>query len=155
MVCRSAERCMSGPEDLNLPSEFANPRLFSLLFGHPEAKRSSDAALRDSVRRNVFTAATKEAGYTATVYRNTGNGGGIQLWTMPNMILKNAWRHLEGKDRSPGAFTQEAVNELNLVRDVLGGESSSGLGFHRTPLRERMLIACPRRSRDASLGYAA
>lgn len=116
------------PESDPLPMPIGQPanfRLSSLIFHHPQAKAFTEAALRDATLKSVFTHEDDHSGRSAMVYRNTGSGGGLQLMLLPDMILRNAWQHLEGHDTSPEMFVNEAVNELRAVRSALAGKGGT------------------------------
>ena len=109
-----------------------NPRLSSLIFGHPKSKEFLTLALQDETLKEVFSEHNEHTGHMATVYRNTGSGGGLQLLTLPDMMLRNVWRHTETAEIAPEAFAREALKELRLVRDVLAGKArhiSAKVGF--------------------------
>ncbi len=97
----------------------------SLLFHHPQAKVFSEGALKDAVLGKVFATETEHTGHIATIYRNTGQGGGVQLSMLPEMLFSNAWGHLDEKARSATAFATAAVDELRIVRDLLVGKPST------------------------------
>jgi hypothetical protein len=99
----------------------SNSRLSPFLYRHPQAAEFIVAALQDEILKEVFSKEEEHVGRVATVMRNTGSGGGIQLAMLPNLIIQNAWRHLLVDDVDPQKFAEQAVAELRLVRDTLAG----------------------------------
>ncbi len=91
---------------------------------HPEAKTFIEAALRDPVLGKIFATETETSGHIASVYRNTGSGGGLQLVMLPSLVLGTTWRHVRDGDHTPERFADQAIKELALVRRVLGGKSA-------------------------------
>jgi len=95
----------------------------SLAHRHPQARAFFAAAVQDPVLKNIFAIEYGGSGRVAMVYQNTGNGGSLQLWLLPERILMNAWRHLQDTNPSPTEFALEAGKCLRLVQDVLAGKT--------------------------------
>ncbi|MFD8483563.1 hypothetical protein [Kitasatospora sp. NPDC059673] len=102
-----------------------NRHVTALLFRHPAASRFSGAVLQDAVFKQVFTYVNEHAGHVANVFRNTGNGGGLQLSMLPDMLVHRAWTQIDKGVISPGDFAKRVLQELHLVRAVFAGKSRS------------------------------
>ncbi|WP_188308741.1 HEPN domain-containing protein [Streptomyces sp. CBMA123] len=109
--------------------DLVNRHVTALLFRHPAASRFSDAVLQDSVFKQVFTYVNEHVGYVANVFRNTGNGGGVQLPMLPDMLVRHAWAQMDKDAISPGDFAKKVLQELHLVRAVFAGKSRSATAF--------------------------
>lgn len=60
--------------------------------------------------------------HVATVFRNTGSGGSLQLIMLPETLQKSAWRQLAVADSGRDRFITMAISQLRLVRDVIAGK---------------------------------
>ncbi len=105
-----------------MPAE-VNFQATSLVFRHPQSERFADAVLQDPRLSQVFSERNEQSGPTALVYRNTGQGGGLQLTMLPELVFRSAWRKLADAERSPQSFTASVLMVWRLVRDVLHGET--------------------------------
>lgn len=113
------------PDPAIIPIQFMERpsiRVTSMLFGHPQRTAFNDAVLRDVVLKKVFQQQSEHSGIYGMVYQNSGRGGSLQLIMLPEILLRTAWRHMEGCDRSPEAFAAQALQELQLVRDAFAGK---------------------------------
>lgn len=111
-------------EQFSIPMlDEVNRHATSLLFRHPQSERFADAVLQDPRLSQVFSERNEHSRPTALVYRNTGQGGGLQLATLPELVLRSAWRNLPDAERSPQSFTTSVFIIWRLVRDVLHGET--------------------------------
>jgi len=98
-------------------------RAISLLISHPHAKAFTQSALDDEVLGKAFAAANEHTGHMASIYRNTGSGGSVQLMMLPEMLLTRAWSHLEEGSRSQTAFAAAAINGLREARQLFAGRT--------------------------------
>jgi hypothetical protein len=97
----------------------------SLLFRHPQAERFSTAVLQDQRLSLLFSKVDESSGWSTYVYASTGQGGGLQLATLPDLVLRSAWREVQDDDRSAESFVTRVLEVWRLVRDVLCGEPRS------------------------------
>jgi Apea-like HEPN len=115
--------CLLSPDPALPPGiHDLGPHLATILFRHPQLKAFSKAVLGDRVLKNIFLSNDERLGRTATVYRNTGSGGDLQLLMLPDMLLRSTWRKLPGETPTLNAFASVAIEELRLVRDVISGK---------------------------------
>ncbi|MFD0332265.1 hypothetical protein ACFQZC_38735 [Streptacidiphilus monticola] len=94
-----------------------------MLFRHPRAQEFSEAALRDPVLKKAFSAMNEATGHVALIYRNTGNGGGLQLSMLPSLLLNWAWVSLKGAEVNQASLAEMALQGLRLIRDALAGKA--------------------------------
>lgn len=113
-------------ERLSIPmADDLNFHATSLLFRHPQSGQFSDAVLQNRQLAQVFHENNEHSGWSALVYRNTGQGGGLQLSTLPELVLRAAWRRLPEAERTPRSFTESVLVVWRLVRDVLHGKTGA------------------------------
>lgn len=77
-----------------LPAErtfFPRLHLSGALWTSPHRKTFEVAVLGDADLSRLFTEETASGGWTSIVYRSTGSGGGLQLWSLPEILLTGAW----------------------------------------------------------------
>ncbi len=98
-----------------------NIRATILLHQHPKVAVFADAVRRDSFFKSIFEEGDEHTGPYATIYRNTGSFGSLQLAMFPEILLRSAWRHLDSDIASPSVFVAQALDQLRLVREVLAG----------------------------------
>jgi hypothetical protein len=131
LVVRLAAECY--PLFLLPPDEFfkdipgmPGPQVSSTMFNHDLAKQFERAVLADSKLSEVFKHHSKHAGYTAgMIYRNTGQGSGLQLSTLLGIVLGGAWRSRPNAPTLPGVtqFCSLALARWHLIRDALTKKS--------------------------------
>jgi hypothetical protein len=79
--------------------------------------------LADEDLSRLFVEESEGGGWTSMVYRSTGSGGGLQLWTLPDMLLTNAWWHGQlSADPGRDALVATLVSLLDLLRRATRGE---------------------------------
>src|SRR5262249_9594301 len=133
MAADSYPACLMSP-DPALPPGIPDlgPHLAGLLFRHPQSRAFSEAVLKDRVLKAIFSEDDEHLGHIATVYRNTGSGGDLQLVMLAQMLLQAAWRKQSSDSANLESFAAAAVKELRLVRDVISGKQrtvTALLGF--------------------------
>jgi hypothetical protein len=111
------------PEGPALPMrEPVSIRLTQLIFNHPKHKEFSAAVIDDPVLGQVFATSSQHMGRIASIYRNTGHMGGLQLDVLPDMLLHQAWRRIKHSTPDPLALAAETVVIFRQARRALGGE---------------------------------
>jgi hypothetical protein len=101
---------------------FPRLSLGGALWSNPHRKAFEEAVLADEDLSRLFVEESEGAGWRSTVYRSTGSGGGLQLWTLSDLLLTNAWWHGQlnadpGRDALAGAL----VFLLDLLRRAARG----------------------------------
>ncbi len=127
LVVRLASDCY--PLTLLPPDEFfrdmpgrMSSQLASTLFRHALTKEFQDLVLADVNLAKVFKHHSETAGYTTPmIYRNTGHGSSLQLWSVLDIVLGGAWR---SRPSAPAPseineFGLLALNRWHLIRDTL------------------------------------
>jgi hypothetical protein len=112
-------------EPIRTPMNDVSYYATSLIFRHPQSERFSEAVLEEPSLSGIFSSHDDQSGWTALVYRNTGQGGGLQLSMMSDLLLRSAWRRLPEEARSSQSFAEGALAVWRLVRDVLLGATRS------------------------------
>jgi hypothetical protein len=109
-----------------IPAErtsFQELHLAGALWSSPHRKAFEEAVLADEDLSRLFVEESEGGGWTSSVYRSTGSGGGLQLWTLPDMLLTNAWWHGQlNDDRSRDVLAGTLVSLLDLLRRAARGE---------------------------------
>jgi hypothetical protein len=94
----------------------------SVLFRHPLAKQFQEGVLQAADLAAVFRHSSEHSGHTTDmIFRSTGRGSSLQLWTLLSIVIEGAWR---ARNRSTPAqssieFSQVAVQRWQLVRSAL------------------------------------
>lgn len=91
----------------------------STIFRHPMQESFAQAVFGDPTLSAVFPKKDPSIESSTWLWRNTGNGGGVQLVMLPEHILNGAWRHIKNDDPTADMFIAEALKELRIVRDLL------------------------------------
>lgn len=95
---------------------FPRLNLSAALWSSPHRKAFEAGVLDDPDLSRLFVAETETGGWTSMVYRSTGSGGSLQLWSLPDILLTNAWwstrlTQLDQRD--------ELAGQLALLVDLL------------------------------------
>jgi hypothetical protein len=97
MVVRLAADCyplfLLPPDDTfpDMPGR-STVHLTSTLLRHELAKTFQDAVLADKKLSSIFKDHSEHSGHTTPmIYRSTGRGSGLQLWTLLELVLIGAW----------------------------------------------------------------
>lgn len=102
--------------------ELSNHQLSSVLVRHPLANQFQEGVLQDADLAAVFKNSSEHSGHTTDmIFRSTGRGSSLQLWTLLSIVIEGAWR---ARNRSTPAqsvieFSQVAVQRWQLVRSAL------------------------------------
>jgi hypothetical protein len=95
---------------------FPRLHLTGALWTSPHRKAFEEALLADPDLSRLFLETSDEGGWTSMIYRSTGAGGTIQLWSLPDLLLTNAWWLGEvANDRG----MQKLATHLQVVTDLL------------------------------------
>jgi hypothetical protein len=112
---------------LLIPAErtfFRELHLSGALWSNPHRKAFEEAFLADEDFSRLFVEESESGGWRSMVYRSTGSGGSLQLWTLPDLLLTNAWWHGQlTADPSRDALAATLVSLLELLRRAICGES--------------------------------
>jgi len=132
LVVRLAADCY--PLFLLPPDEFfrdipgrINSQVTSALFRHALAMEFQDSVLADAKLGKIFKHHSETSGYTTSmIYRNTGHGSSLQLWTLLDIVLGGAWRSRPNAPTIPSVteFCSLTLARWHLIRDVLSKESN-------------------------------
>jgi Helicase conserved C-terminal domain len=102
---------------------FRELHLSGALWSNPQRKAFQEAVLADQDLSRLFVEESEGGGWRGMVYRSTGSGGGLQLWTLPDLLLTNAWWHGQlNADPSRDALAATLVSLLDLLRRASRGE---------------------------------
>jgi len=109
-----------------IPAErsfFRELHLSGALWSNPHRKAFEQALLADEDLSRLFVEESEGGGWHSMVFRSTGSGGGLQLWTLPDLLLTNAWWHgqLSG-DPGRDALAETLCSLLELLRCAIRGE---------------------------------
>jgi hypothetical protein len=108
-----------------IPAErtfFPRLHLTSALWSSPHRKAFEEAVLADDLA-GLFVEESESVGWTSMVNRSTGVGGTVQLWSLPDMLLTNAWWHGQlNDDDGRDALAGTLVALLDLLRCATRGE---------------------------------
>ena len=97
--------------------------LAGAVWSSPHRKAFEEAALADADLSRLFVDESESGGWTSMVYRSTGSGGGLQLWSLPELLLTNAWwLGRLNDDCGRDALGGTLVSLLNLLRRATHGE---------------------------------
>ncbi len=110
-----------------VPSErtfFPRLQLSAAIWSSPHRKKLETAVLGDPDLAHLFVTETEGAGWTSMVYRSTGSGGTLQLWSLPDLLLTGAWWSAQ-LTRADGqeALAAELARLVDLLRRVARGET--------------------------------
>jgi hypothetical protein len=127
LVVRLAADCY--PLLLLPPDEFfrdmpgrMSSQVTSTLFRHALAKEFQDLVLADAKLAKIFTHHSETSGYTTSmIYRNTGHGSSLQLWSLLDIVLGGAWRSRPNAPANPAVseFCSLALARWRLIHDAL------------------------------------
>jgi hypothetical protein len=97
--------------------------LTGAVWSSPHRKAFEEAVLADADLSRLFVEESEGQGWTSMVYRSTGSGGSLQLWSLPDLLLTNAWSlgRLKG-DSSRDALAETLVSLLDLLRRATRGK---------------------------------
>jgi hypothetical protein len=102
---------------------FPELHLAGALWSSPHRKAFQEAVLADADLSRLFVEESEGGGWTSMVYRSTGSGGSLQLWTLPDLLLTNAWWHGRlNDDCSRDALAGTLVSLLDVLRRATRGE---------------------------------
>lgn len=126
---------------------FPRPQITSALWSNPARKRLDTALLDDPDLSQLFPTEREGSGWSGNVMRSTGSGGGVQLWTFPELIITGTWwrGHLDN-DLSLGYLREEVLRQARLLRRATRGEACSVqtlLAFTGLVLEEGTTIRLP------------
>ncbi len=99
-----------------------SPHLSSFLFRHALASEFQDLVLADVQLTKAFKHHSEHAGHTTPIiYRNTGRGSSLQLWSLLSIVLGGAWRSRPNAPATPdiSEFCSLALARWQLIRNVL------------------------------------
>jgi hypothetical protein len=112
---------------LLVPAErtfFPRPHLSAALWSNPHRKTFEAAVLADADLSRLFVAESESGGWTSMIYRSTGSGGTLQLWSLPDLLLTGAWwsaQLMQAHDHE--ALAAELVRLIALLRRAARGET--------------------------------
>lgn len=132
LVVRLAADCY--PLLLFPPDEFfrdmpgrINTQVTSTLFRHELAKEFQTLVLADVKLASIFQHHSEHSGHTTPmIYRNTGRGSSLQLWSLLDIVLGGAWRSRPNSPAIPDVneFCAIALSRWQLIRNVLTKKSN-------------------------------
>jgi hypothetical protein len=102
--------------------ELSSVHLSSVLFRHPLAQQFQAGVLEDTDLAAVFKHTSEHSGRTTDIiFRSTGHGSTLQLWTLLSIVIEGAWRdrNRSTPTQSVVEFSRGAVQRWQLVRSAL------------------------------------
>lgn len=94
----------------------------SLLIRHHLSVEFRSQLLTDQSLAAVFNNHSTTSGHTTDmIYRSTGRGSSLQLWTLLDLVMSGAWRARPTRDTPPGisVFCELALERWRLIRRLL------------------------------------
>jgi hypothetical protein len=115
------------PEEpfLDMPG-FVSSRVSSLLFHHPLAQEFQESVLANDALAAAFTEHGESSGYsTRMIFRSTGSGSSVQLWSLLSIVIGGAWRTRPEAPAMPDVneFARQVVRRWHVVKRILTGRS--------------------------------
>lgn len=105
-------------------THFPRPHLSAALWTSPHRRAFEAGVLGDADLSRLFPEETEGGGWTGMVYRSTGSGGGLQLWSLPDLLLTGAWWSAQRTQmHEPEAFAAELARLVDLLRRAVRGEA--------------------------------
>jgi len=105
-------------------------RRFSLparMFQHPANEEFQRLARLDPDLQRLFTEENETSGRVGSVIRSTGQGGGIQLWTLAEMLIQSGWSMacLTHVVPTPEQFIESVRFSLRTMREAINGRPAT------------------------------
>ncbi|MCZ2820774.1 HEPN domain-containing protein [Modestobacter sp. VKM Ac-2977] len=132
LVVRMAAECYSTlllPPDpfwADFPAGRLSTNATSLLFRHHLAAEFQAGVVSDAELAKIFKNETDHTGRTTDmIYRSTGRGNSLQLWSLLELIMAGAWRARPADGATPviSHYCQLALDRWQLVRRLLTTKS--------------------------------
>lgn len=94
---------------------------------HPARLDLERAVLADEYLSKLFTSRDEASGWSGSVLRSTGQGGGIQLWVLPDQQMQVAWEWASLDNETPtfDAVASKLAMTLRLIRTAIAGEPAT------------------------------
>ncbi|MDP9403426.1 MAG: HEPN domain-containing protein [Actinomycetota bacterium] len=119
-LLRDAYPLMLVPADRTF---FPRLHLSTALWSSPHRRTLEAAILSDSDLLRLFVTETESGGWTSIVYRSTGSGGTLQLWSLPDLLLTAAWWSAQlTSAHAQEALAAELARLVDVLRRVARGE---------------------------------
>lgn len=100
------------------------PHMTGALWTSPHRKALEEAVLADPDLSRLFVEESDQSGWTSMIYRSTGSGGTVQLWSLPDLLLTNAWWLGESdNDRSLQSLAKHLHTLTDLLRGAVRGDA--------------------------------
>lgn len=102
---------------------FPRLHLSTALWSSPHRRAFETAVLGDDDLSRLFVAETESGGWTSMLFRSTGSGGSLQLWSLPDLLLTGAWWSAQvAQTHGQRALAAELVRLIDLLRRAARGE---------------------------------
>lgn len=97
------------------------------LFRHPLNEQFQNLAMQDGVLSRLFTDQNESTGKNGSTIRNTGQGGGHQLWSFAEMLLSAGWTLARIRSDHPSVddFISATLESCHTVRNAIKGKPAS------------------------------
>lgn len=115
------------PSRSQWPDPF-HPSLSRSLYRHPNRDAFNDAVLADRALSSLFPDEREGSGRVGQVYRSTGSGGTLQLWTFLDVLLRNGWAfaRLETEEvPNLERFARGCLRAMDIVQKAAAGRRVS------------------------------
>lgn len=105
------------------PTFFRQLHLSRALWNSPHRKSFEDGVLNDPDLSRLFVEETESGGWSSMVYRSTGSGGSVQLWSLPGILLTGVWWYGQlANDYEKGLLATELMRLVKLLCRAARGE---------------------------------
>jgi len=103
----------------------SGPDISRTMFGHPAREALEAALLADPALAKLYTEESAMSGRSGSVYRSTGQGGGLQLWTFGSQQigLAHAWASLETSQLTIGDVRDKLALSVAVIRQAIKGKA--------------------------------
>lgn len=121
------------------------------LFRNPLNGAFQDLVLTDSDLKRLITTESESSGKGGSTLRSTGQGGGHQLWTLAETIVKSGWTLalLESTQPTPEAFMDGVRRSIKAIRLAIRGKEVT------IPARIGLTgVLLPENTNEIELGWA-